>query len=326
MLFNFKTKNMNKISTYTFLIGTVIISSFSACLKDSSQPDFTQNKPIIELPIGSSNANGAGNSISVAFTQDEVPSDYFVYVNYAAPDANPQDVTVTLAVNESALTKFNQANDKNYTLLPAAGYTLPSNKVIIPAGQRKVQFPIKINTINLDPTKTYALPVTITDGGGFTVSGNFGTIISVITLKNKWDGVYTVTGTMNDTMNGALTGSYPRTVQLITQGANTVAIYDPGNNAFAHAILNGGANSTYGTFSPVFTIDPIKNTITGAVNYYGQPAPNGRSAKLDPTGENKFIMSANGKVPVSLKTKYILVQDGTDRTFFDESWTFKSAR
>lgn len=317
---------MNKISRYTFLIGAVMISSFSACLKDTSQPDFSKNSPIIELPIGSSNANGAGNTIDAAFTQDEVPSDYFVNVNYAAPDANPQDVTVTLSVDGTAVDKYNKANDKNYTLLPAAGYTLASNKVVIPAGQRKVQFPIKINTQNLDPTVTYALPITITDGGGFTVSGNFGTLITVIKLKNKWDGVYTVTGTMNDTVNPLLTGSYPRTFQLITQGPYTVAIYDPGNNAFAHAILNNGGNSTYGSFSPIFTIDPATNMITSTVNYHGQPAPNGRSAKLDPTGENKFVMSANGKVPVSLKTKYILVQDGTDRTFFDESWTFKSAR
>jgi len=325
-VFNFKLKNMYKRSLYNFLIGTLIISSFSACLKDDSQPDFTQNKPIIELPIGSSNSNGAGNTIDAAFIQDEVPSDYFIYVNYAAPDANPQDVTVTLTVDGAALDKYNQANNKNYTLLPPAGYTLASNKVVIPAGQRKVQLPVKINTINLDPTKTYALPVTITDGGGFTVSGNFGTLISVITLRNRWDGVYTLTGTMNDTMDGTFTGAYPRTVQLVTRGTYTVALYDPGYNSFAHAILNSGANSTYETFSPVFTIDPATNAVTSTVNYYGQPSPKGYAARIDQTGDNKFVMSATGKVPVSLKTKYILIKDGADRTFFDESWTYKSAR
>lgn len=174
---------MKRISIYTTVIGLALISSLSSCLKDKMQPDFTKNKAVIELPIGSSASNGGGNSIAAPFNVSTVPSDYFVYVNYAAPNAPSQDVTVTLAIDPAAVAKFNTANGKNYTMIPASGYTVTSNKIIIPAGQNKVQYPIKINTSNLDPAVTYALPVTITDGGGFTISGNFGTLISIITLK-----------------------------------------------------------------------------------------------------------------------------------------------
>lgn len=314
---------MKRLSLYSTMIGLAMLSSLSSCLKDDSQPDFTKNQAVIELPIGSSAANGGGNSIAAAFTVDQTPSDYFVYVNYAAPEAAAQNVTVTLKVDTSAVTKFNSVNGTAYSQMPANGYTLAGNTVVIPTGQRLVKFPIKINTINLDPLKTYALPVTITDGGGFTVSGNFGTLVSIITLKNKWDGVYTVTGTMVDTQNSALTGQYPRTLKLVTQGPNTVAIQD--GDSFAHGILNAGAGSSYGSFSPVFTIDNTSSTITSAVNYYGQPASNGRSARLDASGVNKFTMSADGKTPVSMKVKYILVQNG-DRTFFDETWTYTGSR
>lgn len=171
---------MKKISLY--IIAFVLVCSQSACLKDDSQPDFTKNKPIIELPVGSSAGNGGGNSIAASFNISDTPSDYFIYVNYAAPDANPQDVTVTVAVDAAVLTKFNSVNKKNYTLLPSDGYSL-STKVVIPAGQRKVKLPVKINTKNLDAAQTYALPIAITDGGGFTVSGNFGTLVTVISLK-----------------------------------------------------------------------------------------------------------------------------------------------
>jgi len=174
---------MKRISTY--IAAIVLAGSLSSCLKDNSQPDFTQNKPVIELPVGSSSGNGAGNSIAASFTISEIPSDYFIYVNYAAPEANTADVVVTLTVDAAALTKFNSVNGKNYTMIPSNGYSLASNKITIPTGQRKVKFPIKINTLNLDPTKTYALPITITDGGGYTISGNFGTLISVITLKQS---------------------------------------------------------------------------------------------------------------------------------------------
>lgn len=313
---------------FTYITAVVLAGSLSSCLKDNSQPDFTQNKPVIELPVGSSAGNGAGNSIAASFTISETPSDYFVYVNYAAPEANASDVTVTLTVDAAALTKFNSVNGKDYTMIPSNGYSLVSNKITIPAGQRKVKFPIKINTLNLDPTKTYALPITITDGGGYTISGNFGTLISVIALKNKWDGVYSVSGTMLDKANSTLTGLYPRTLQFITQGPYTVAVFDPGSgvNAYGHGINSNGTTSYYGSFSPLFTIDMATNTITAGVNYYGQPSSNGRALKMDATGDNKFTMSADGKVPVSLNVKYIMVQDGTDRTFFDEVWKYTSGR
>ena len=310
-----------------YIIAMVALTTgFSSCLKDDSQPDFTQNKAVIEIPIGSSAGNGGGNSINAAFTISETESDYSIYVNYAAPEANEKDVTVTLAVNNDALTKFNTVNEKAYTLLPANSYTIANYKITIPAGQRKVIFPLKIKTSVLDPTLTYALPLSITDGGGFTISANFGTLVSIISLKNKWDGIYTVTGTMTDVVNSSLTGQYPRTYHLITQGPHTVAIYDPGNGGFAHGILNGGSGSTYGNFSPVFTIDESTNKITSTVNYYGQPSSNGRSAKMDATGANAFSMNAGNTQPTALKVKYIMNQDGTDRTFFDETWTYKSAR
>ncbi len=307
------------------MIGIALIGSLSSCLKDKTQPDFTQNKPVIELPIGSSASNGGGNSIAASFKVSTIPSDYFVYVNYAAPDAASKDVTVTLSVDTSLRTKFNKANGTKYAKMPENGYTLPSNKIVIPAGQRLVKFPIKINTINLSADSTYAFPVNIVDGGGFTVSGNFGSLISIITLKNKWDGTYTVTGTMNDVQSSTLTGAYPRTMQLITQGSKSNAISD--NGSFAHGILSAGSATTYGSFAPVFTIDPATNVITAAVNYYGQPSPdNARAARLDVTGENKFTMSADGNKPVSMKVKYVLIQNGTDRTFFDETWTFTGDR
>ncbi|SEA89791.1 DUF1735 domain-containing protein [Pedobacter hartonius] len=176
---------MKRISLYTTVIGLALISSLSSCLKDDSQPDFTQNQPIIELPVGSSAGNGGGNSIAASTPAGTAAADYFIYVNYAAPEANPSDVTVTLAVSEAALTKFNQVNGTAYPILPIAAYTLTSNKVVIPTGQRQVKFPVKINTTMLDPKIKYALPFSITDGGGFTVSGNFGTLISIITLTSQ---------------------------------------------------------------------------------------------------------------------------------------------
>jgi hypothetical protein len=174
---------MKKIPAYILFLGIALMSSLSSCLKDDSQPDFTQNQPIVELPVGSSSGNGSANSLATTLTVSATPSDYFVYVNYASPSANAADVAVTLGLNTDALTKYNTLNGTSYTLMPATAYVIPSLKVTIPSGQRKVQFPIKINTSVLDPSKTYALPLSITDASGFSISGNFGTLISLISLK-----------------------------------------------------------------------------------------------------------------------------------------------
>jgi len=173
---------MKRILLYISVIGLALVGSLSSCLKDDTQPDFTKNEAIIELPVGSSAGNGGGNSIATSFALSSSPADYFIYVNYAAPEANSQDVNVTLKVDAEALNKFNTVNGKSYPLLPESAYSL-STKVTIPTGQRLVKLPIKITTTGLDPAVTYALPITITDGGGYTVSGNFGTLISVISIK-----------------------------------------------------------------------------------------------------------------------------------------------
>lgn len=318
---------MKKNNIFKWIIPLLIIAGLNSCKDSIPQPDFTKDTPIVELPAASLAGNGGGNSMAAAFTVTNTPADDYIYVNYAAADANSKDVVTTLAVDTATLGKFNRANGSSYPVLPAAGYTLPSNKITIPNGQRKVQYHFKINTSVLDPTQVYALPFKITDASGYTISGNFGTLVIIISLKNKWDGVYTVTGTMTDVTTSSLTGNYPHTIKLVTQGPTTVAVYDDANGTFAHSILSGGSVTSYGTFSPIFTIDPTTNKITGTTNYYGQPTPgNGRSALLDATGVNAFTMSADGNTPVSMKVKYILNQNGSDRTFFDETWTYTGSR
>ena len=140
-----------------------------------------------------------------------------------------------------------------------------------------------------------------------------------IPLINKYDGNYTLTGTMVDYTNAALTGKYPANVSLITQSANSVALWDLDYvNGYGHRILNGATDSWYGDFSPVFTFDANDNVIS-VTNRYGQPAGNGRSGELDPSGVNKWDSSTK-----TLKVKYWMNQPGsTHRTLFDETFTWK---
>ncbi|MDK9933227.1 hypothetical protein M1M82_27205, partial [Klebsiella pneumoniae] len=61
-------------------------------------------------------------------------------------------------------------------------------------------------------------------------------------------------------------------------------------------------------------------------NYYGQPAGNGRSGQLDPSGVNKMTFDADGK-PKEINVSYFMLQPGsTVRCKFTEKFVYKGAR
>lgn len=136
---------------------------------------------------------------------------------------------------------------------------------------------------------------------------------------NPASGSFICTGTMVDYTSASLTGPYPWNVTLRQTGVRTLELVDDDQtHDVFHKILNGGSPSHYGSFGVVFTTD-ADNNITGVVNKYGQPASNGRSAELDPSGINKY-----DPVTKVLQVKYWMNQPGsTHRTLFDETMTMK---
>jgi hypothetical protein len=318
-----KNKNILK-----WIVPVLCVVGFSSCLKNKNeQPDFSTATPVVELPVGSPKGDGTPNSLEAAFTQNAVPSDYFIMVNYAANEANASDLAVTLSNTDAAvLTRYNTANGTNFTIMPTSAYTAPT-VVTIPAGQRKVQVPIKITTTALDPTVAYAIPFTITNASGVTISKNFTSLVLIVRLKNMYDGVYTATGTMVDATNAAFTGDYPREYQLITSSANSVALFAPGFNGgiYGHPFLNAGSGTYYGNFAPIFQFNS-NDEVVAVTNYYGQGNNSStRSARLAP-GVNKWTVRPGSTGTRTLEVSYYLVQAGTDRTLYTEKFVFKGDR
>ena len=302
----------------------------SSCLKDSRYVDFAGSKPLVELPVATGVGASGGIFQAAAFSISSTPTPLNLLVNVAAPYPLKTALTVTLSVDQTALATYNHSlgldtgGNTPYILLPAADYT-STLSVTIPANQYSANLVININTSLIDPTQQYILPLTITNGGGQQIS-NYKTVLYNVQVKNKYDGVYTVTGSLVDKTVPTITGSYPNTVSLITQGATTVAYADStgANVQFAHIISSG----VYGVFTPVFNFDPTTNKIIAVTNLYGQPEPDSRmrSARIDASGINAFVSGTPGTVGAVFKVKYVLVQAGADRTFFDETYTYVGPR
>lgn len=255
---------MKKNNILKYLLPVVLAGLFASCKDSYPQPDFSKGTPIIELPVASLAGNGGGNSMSFGLSIQSTPSDSYIIVNYAAADANPTDVNVTLAVDKATLDKYNSVNYGTDTSsympqLPDADYSL-SNTVTIPKGARKVEYHIKFNTTLINPSLTYALPLKIVKASSGTISGNFGTLVLLIGVKNIYDGTYTLKG--NITRNSAsgpdlnLGGTYKTglTTNLTTLTSNT--------DSFTQYWRDGsGVGGIGGLF---LSVDPTTNKVTVA--------------------------------------------------------------
>lgn len=306
----------------------IIILSFTSCLKDKGFENGTYGLNGIAqdefVSIGTAARNP--NALALESKNAEQNVELFkVTYDYVNPAKEP--IIVSFAKDDAAVT----AADPNLVILPANVYSIVSNNLTIEAGKRvsTASFVIKINTATLNPMKAYGVAFTISSISKSTakVSSNLKTAVYKITLKNKYDGFYEVTGTMTDFTLATLTGLYPHTVNLYTSGPDqndygqTMYNFGAGYPRGEIHLIKSGANvSGYGSFAPVFKFD-ASDKVIAVTNYWGQPATNGRSARLDPSGINKYDPSTK-----KIYVKYWLVQAGKDRTLFEEVFTWKKAR
>jgi hypothetical protein len=321
-------KFMNKyiLKYRTTSLAVLVLLGLSSCLKDKGFEDGTYGLAGFAggefVSIGYAGRNP--NSLSLESKSGDQTINLF-QVTYEYVDPAKEDIKVAFKKDDAAVT----AADATLTLLPASVVSFPSPDVTIAKGKRVSNtFAIKINTSTLDPKKAYGLAFTITtiSKTGVATSSNLSTVVYKIALKNKYDGFYEVTGKMTDYVAPTLTGLYPHTVNLYTAGPDAVdygqTMYNFGASyprGEIHLILSGASASGYGLFAPVFKFD-ASDKVIAVTNFWGQPSGNGRAARLDATGINKYDPATK-----TIKVKYWMVQ-GTDRTLFDETFTWKKAR
>lgn len=313
--------------TIAFVISTTAL--FFACQKpDIPEQADGKGSTIVRIPPESGFRLSPIDLITTAQTFGVLD----VYRDAPGEAALNSDTKVIITEDASVITEYNAVHSTTYIALPATAFTVdPSNPKVandytLTFGPGEFYRQLKIvvpDASVLDPNKKYALGFTISavDNNG-KISASQNRVLAEVGLKNKWDGVYTVNGSMADLTTPTITGTYPLTWELRTTGANTLAIFDKGRGTQTHNILSAGALSQYGSFGLNLVIDAATNKITSVVNSFGQPSANGRSAELDPTGVNAYDPATR-----TFKIKYFMLQPGiTVRTTFDETWIFSAVR
>jgi hypothetical protein len=174
-------------------------------------------------------------------------------------------------------------------------------------------------------------------------------VLIKITVKNKYDGLYDVTGSWLDIAPAAAlyTSRYPLEYQLVTTGPSSVNVCMLINGEVTPGYLfyNNGAGGYYGSWGLQCFFDPTNDAVTEVRNYYGDPsnpasgvgnpgagtgAPtytssNSRYAQLDPSGINAYDAATK-----TVHIKYFMFQPtiiaSGPRASFDETWVYTGPR
>jgi hypothetical protein len=346
-----------------------LVLAMASCLDDDKAPlDPEGSSNIIEFldPSVPSSPSGAIYPAWVSSFAVAPEATFEQVISYSGPNGNDKDIQLTLEVDPIALDQYNFQADTlgnaTYDLLPENLYSIESMTVTIPKGQTKVTLPITVYPDQFDLSKTYALPLRIASASSGILSAHFSVAILVTVVKNKYDGVYTVTPyqgipvnqAMDDVTNAAFVGIYPKEVEFRTVNGNTVNYYDVDYDVQGHIFYTGTGASYYGGFAAQFQFDDVTNTVTSVVSAFGQ-GNNNRLAKLDPgpgnidrDGDGVFednadplldevgvpapapvmTFEADGVTPKTLTIWYIMrqINTSTDRAFWKETYTYKGPR
>ena len=297
---------MKNKNIFKGLIATLCVVSLSSCLKNKNeQPDFSSTTPVVEIPVGSPVGDGSVNSLSTSLIQQDTPSDYIYYINYAASSTKPTDIKVTLSVDPAVLAAYNAAHtDAPLTIVPSNAFTMPTT-ITIPANQRRVQVPVKFVSTALDPAISYGLPVIIKDASGEVISKNFGSVVIKVAVRNKYDGKYTLKGyVFREGDTGGLTGYFKGLSRdLPSNGANAVN--------FAQNWADGGGAG--GIDGLTISVNPTTNKVT-------MKSTANATLGNDPAYDNRYDPAT--------KTFYISFKWGASPTsrYATDTLTYVSAR
>jgi hypothetical protein len=170
---------MKPIYNKLLLLLTAVAATLSlgSCVKNrGDETSFSGLKAIVQIPEGGQ-ANFGADALTFPGT-DAMDTAWF-RINYAATNVASKDVTVTIGYDAGALAAVNSGLDPSsqYTKFPDSTFTFTSTKVTVKKGfNYSDAVPFIVYPAKIDPTKSYMFPISITDGGGATISGNFGTI------------------------------------------------------------------------------------------------------------------------------------------------------
>ncbi len=179
----------NILIIVSFLAATLL---FNSCLKDKVGIDWTDS---LKGKMYAEVWNGGKATFPLLPVPDSVTFKFMV--NIATDKVPTQDITLTLAVNDSARAGYNRLNKTSYKLYPNIFIRTPS--ILIKAGTRNAYAYVTIwNAQTLNACDQFMAPISIVDATGGVIPADpigQGSRLMVLPISNPYQGTYHSTGT-----------------------------------------------------------------------------------------------------------------------------------
>ena len=201
---------MKSIIKYIPALLGVISFGLTGCLKDS---DFdkgliqsvhsTGTQKVVEIKLS---ATSSSNFLQLNFLAENSDTSFdLVPIVLASSEPAPEDIKVTVVIDNTIVDAYNNANGTNYSIAPSNSYTIvnPGGVVTIPKGSNVGYLKLKLNPINfLGNAYGFGFKISAVSNPGYTISGNSGSGIFVLGIKNKYEATYHSTGVFHHPVNG----------------------------------------------------------------------------------------------------------------------------
>lgn len=253
-----------KISKYVGLSIFALVLFYSCKKIKTDEPIGDGGQQIIRImTFGSKEALPFAKS-AVTLDLAQPSYDLQFVLEYSSSQVPTSDVTVTLGFDAAALTAFNAAQPAGgiiYLPLTAAQYSLPATTTKFRAGQGISEpFTIRFYPNQLDPSKSYMIPISITNIAGapggivkapasstayFHIIGN--SLAGKYSWRyRRWQSGDTTTAPLQDILT--TTNLLPISAsKLMTRETYTETFVDPGNGIVLEFTESGGVLSGFNT-------------------------------------------------------------------------------
>lgn len=191
MKYNMKTYNKLLIA-----MAAIAMIFTTSCLDDSmvdiEVEDFAGSPYIVDFNEMPNSDGFIRRSLELKSNPADAVGTSF-RVNLSSPWQLKEDLTVTVQLDNQAATDFAAGLD-GYEVLPSDKISFSETTVVIPAGEREVEFPVDFFTAGIQISDNFvvAFSITGTSNPDVLISGNFGTQYVKIGVKNQFHDVYDV--------------------------------------------------------------------------------------------------------------------------------------
>jgi len=251
---------------YKLKFSLIILSvavSLSACLKDIQFLGVANTQPIIEFAHGTNAESDLGN-----FGMDPTLEtlDTAIALNIASPQVLDYPVTVTLAVDQAQLAKYNAVDgNTQLVVLPDSTYQFTTTTVTIPAGHRIARLPITLFPTKINPKESYGLPIAIVsatgpNGQNLIVSGNAGVAFYAF-IGNPIAGPYTQEWIRYNNAGGTGTPAFDQTFPALFKALTPTQVTVQSGTGVYYIISFTDNNGVLSDFQVEF--DPADVTANG---------------------------------------------------------------